>query len=222
MTDRRYRDEAWLREQYVERERSTLDIAEECGVSHATVSRWLNRHGIGTRDRSAAKGLPPGSPLRDADWLREQYVERERSMRDIAEECGVGPRTVNRWLNRHGIETRPDPSSLSGEDHPNHRHGNSGSEYEAPKSRRREVYERDEYTCRAPGCSVTQTEHLRRYDERLHVHHLKKAREMDDREARHALSNLITLCQDCHLNKWEKMADAGLRPQVEGLEVGDD
>jgi transposase-like protein len=97
-----YRDSDWLREQYVDRERTTADIAEECGVTHQTISTWLDKHGIETR----FSGELTDERLADADWLREQYVDRERSAADIAEECGCHNSTIRRWLDKHGIETR--------------------------------------------------------------------------------------------------------------------
>ena len=99
----KYRDEEWLREQYVGQRRTTTDIAGGLGCGAKTVQRWLKKHGIETR-----KGGPqcPDERLKDADWLREQYVERERTIYDIADGLGCGAKTVQRWLKRHGIETR--------------------------------------------------------------------------------------------------------------------
>jgi 5-methylcytosine-specific restriction endonuclease McrA len=43
---------------------------------------------------------------RDADWLREAYHEREWTQAEIADECGVSPRCIRDWMDRHGIDTR--------------------------------------------------------------------------------------------------------------------
>jgi len=204
----KYRDEEWLREQYVNEGRSTYDIADECGCSSTTVNRWLEKHAIKTRPSS---GLPPDM-LTDEGWLREQYVEEERSTRDIADECGCGSSTISRWLKRHGIGTR----SIEGEHNPRWNGGSQPYGLGWNASKRRAVRERDGYICQAPACSVTQDDHLDRYDERLHVHHLIKARDVDDPEERNAAENLITLCRDCH-QRWERMAEAGIRPQIDGV-----
>jgi 5-methylcytosine-specific restriction endonuclease McrA len=50
-----FRDSAWLRENYVVRQRSTGDIAREFGVTDASVLFWLRRHEIARRDVSAAR-----------------------------------------------------------------------------------------------------------------------------------------------------------------------
>lgn len=47
-------DEDWLREQYVERGRSTSDLADAVGCTPPTVAYWLRKHGIEVR--------PPGRP----------------------------------------------------------------------------------------------------------------------------------------------------------------
>lgn len=46
----RYRDKDWLHEKYWEQEMTTYEIAELEGCHAATISKWLNRFGIDTRD----------------------------------------------------------------------------------------------------------------------------------------------------------------------------
>jgi len=209
-TPKKLDNEEWLREQYVGEERTISEIAEECSCGANTVRKWLNRHGIETR----GAGPPTPEELTDEEWLREEYVGEERTISEIAEECGCGANTVRNRLKRYGIETRS--YNPEGEQHPN---WNGGPQPYGPgwnASKRRTVRERDGHTCQDPTCSVTQDDHLDRYDEKLHVHHLIKARDLDDPEERNAAENLITLCRDCH-QRWERMAETGLRPQVEGL-----
>lgn len=44
---------------------------------------------------------------RDAEFLREQYVERRKSAAEISSLCDASSSTVSRWLERHGIERNP-------------------------------------------------------------------------------------------------------------------
>lgn len=44
---------------------------------------------------------------RNEGWLHEQYITNGRSMASIAKECAVSPMTIYKWLNTHGIPTRP-------------------------------------------------------------------------------------------------------------------
>lgn len=91
-------DPGWLREQKAQG-RSDADIAQEFGVSQATVTNLRNRHGI--------SGLPHLRPREiadlDPDWLREQKV-LGRSDDEIAKELGCSARTVLRRRREWGIK----------------------------------------------------------------------------------------------------------------------
>jgi hypothetical protein len=56
-----WRDEATLRRLYQEQELSQKQIAEKFGASQATISTWMSRFGIPTRDHSRATRLAVGS-----------------------------------------------------------------------------------------------------------------------------------------------------------------
>lgn len=80
-------------------------------------------------------------------------------------------------------------------------------------SQRERAIERDSHKCR--DCGLCEDDHIELYDEGIHVHHITPIREFKtdqgvDYERANDLDNLITLCQRCHLDKWEKMAP--LRP----------
>ena len=44
-----YKKENWLRYQYEELEKFQSEIAEECGVTQKTISKWMRKLGIATR-----------------------------------------------------------------------------------------------------------------------------------------------------------------------------
>jgi len=46
-----YRDEIWLNREYIERERSMADIADQFGITPAAINQWLVKHDISTRNR---------------------------------------------------------------------------------------------------------------------------------------------------------------------------
>lgn len=92
---KKYKDEDWLKEQYVEKDRLQRNIANECRVDPSTISRWVNKHGVQKETK-----------YKNKDWLKEQYGIRGRSQRDIARECKVGYRTVGNWINKYGIEKK--------------------------------------------------------------------------------------------------------------------
>ena len=47
-------------------------------------------------------------------WLEQKYWEEGWTQREIAEECGVSPRTIRTYMNESGIPTR----EVEGENHP--------------------------------------------------------------------------------------------------------
>jgi len=49
------------------------------------------------------RGTSPIPQLNDADWLREQYITRDRNPKDIADELGISWATVYKWLEKQGI-----------------------------------------------------------------------------------------------------------------------
>ena len=142
---RRYRDAKFLREQYVEQRKSAAEIAEICGVSSSTITRWLDRQDIDREPR-----------YKHRHWLFEQYVEKRRDQQAIASDCGVAPSTICHWLFRHGIT---DGESMAtgecvtcGEQfryYPSVREGQFCSNECSNHPRKRQV----EITC--PGCEET-------------------------------------------------------------------
>lgn len=114
------KDSEWLREQYWKYGRSTIDIAEELGVSDNAVARWMEKHGIERRSLSEAFSDADKSDLdklQDPDWLREQYIENERSSNDIAEEIGVSGSTVLKRMEELGISSRSTTEAQKKADH---------------------------------------------------------------------------------------------------------
>ena len=55
MSDVRYRNYAWLYDQYIVKEIPAYKIAACCGVWGRTIKYWLDKHGITVRSRSEAK-----------------------------------------------------------------------------------------------------------------------------------------------------------------------
>lgn len=105
MGKRKYHDKEWLRVEYVEKRRSTTDMAEECNVAPQTIRRWLEKNDIDRRGQSQAQ-ISDVKKFHDKEWLREQYLDNNRSMRDIAQECGVSPSGVKKWIDKFDIESR--------------------------------------------------------------------------------------------------------------------
>jgi len=52
-------------------------------------------------------GIQPTDPLyQDPEWLFSAYITQNRTLADIAKECGVSSMTVQYWLRQHNIPSR--------------------------------------------------------------------------------------------------------------------
>lgn len=45
-------------------------------------------------------------PYRDPEWLREEYLSKDRSLSEIATDVGVDTSTISRWKQKHGIRNK--------------------------------------------------------------------------------------------------------------------
>jgi len=70
----KYKDEEWLREQYIEKRKTTYEMADICGVSDPTILRWMDKFGIERRGRSAAQI----KHRKEAPSMRTDYDGYER------------------------------------------------------------------------------------------------------------------------------------------------
>lgn len=97
---RKYRNEEWLREQYIKKGRKVQDIADECDVDYSTIYNWINEFDFEKREQQGV------GRYTQKDWLREKYVQDRLSTRDISELCDASRETIRRWLDEHGIKKR--------------------------------------------------------------------------------------------------------------------
>jgi len=199
-------NENWLQEQYHTKGRSTVDIAGELGVSPNTISNWIESHGIEKKSLSDALQTPPEYKYQDEDWLRSKYRGEELRASEIAEGFDCTPSTIRRWMQKHGIESRPRPS---GPDSACWKGGKPTYGEGWTQTKRRRVREAAGYKCEA--CGMSQGAHRDQHGQRLHVHHIIPARKFDSAEKRNDESNLTALCRPCH-SKWEGIPLQPTRP----------
>lgn len=182
---------SWLRKQYWDNELSMSEIADGLSIDYGHVQTAMDRWDIERRSNGHNK-------LKDSEWLEEQYVGKSRTGHAIGKELGVSGNTVYVWLERHGIETR-NPHA-EGAENPRFK---GGERYYGPNwdEQREQRIEYDNHECQR--CGMKREEHREEFRGDIHVHHIKPKNEFLDGseldwEEANAMSNLITLCQDCH------------------------
>jgi len=147
--------------------------------------------------------------LNSREWLHQKYTVEGLYVREIADIVDKEGSTVRHHMDRHNIELRSQ-GAVEGEDNPMYAGGpfQYGAGFNNRKKQR--VRLRDQFRCQ--DCGMTQADHIEKHGESLHVHHITPAREFNDADERNAMENLIALCQQCHLGKWEQIAP--LRPDI--------
>jgi hypothetical protein len=93
-------DPEWLATEYRTNGRSAADIAKGLGCSRKRVRTALARHDIRVRRRGAGRAFPE---LGDADWLRDQFVTKNRTRSEIAADVGCATMSVTRALRAAGL-----------------------------------------------------------------------------------------------------------------------
>lgn len=108
MTNEPYHDANTLRKHYHDEDMTQAEIADKYGVSAATISDWMDRHNIETDHNGGGWSGPrhDDERLYSGPFLREWYVTRGKTSREIAEELGCGKKAVLRQLEEHGIGKR--------------------------------------------------------------------------------------------------------------------
>jgi 5-methylcytosine-specific restriction endonuclease McrA/predicted DNA-binding protein YlxM (UPF0122 family) len=104
-------DREYLEREYLIKEKTLAEIADEIDVGSTTVEDQFKKLGIETRSRGEARSLhllsdEAHEKLKDEQWLRQEYEKKNRSTVDIAEDVNSNPTTVSNHLRKHGIELR--------------------------------------------------------------------------------------------------------------------
>ena len=92
-----YLDKDWLYNERVMKGRDLSDIAKQFGVSREAVSFQARKWDFRKLYNEAHK------PYTDKAWLEEEYINKRRKSRDIADGCGVSAFTIRAWARRYGL-----------------------------------------------------------------------------------------------------------------------
>jgi transcriptional regulator with XRE-family HTH domain len=137
-------------------------------------------------------------PYKQADWLYHNYVDLNKTLEDIAEECGVNHTAIANFMRKLGVPTRNRSQAimgrLAGSRNPAWKGGVTPERQRLYKTQEwkdlvKSIYKRDNYTCQR--CNTGKVKGVK-----FHAHHIKTW--ADYPALRFEPSNLITLCDDCH------------------------
>jgi len=169
LQDGRLKSEDWCREQYVRKEKSFSEIAEDSPSSYPTVRKYILSHGI--EPREAGGGSIEYEELADEEYLKRRYIDEDKTMSQIADEVGCGLTAVYRAFVRIDLATKG-KGAPSGKDHPNWQ-GGKNCRYYGPSwpEQREKALGRAGYECEHTG--ISQEKHKEKYGMGLHVHHIE-------------------------------------------------
>lgn len=140
-------------------------------------------------------------PYKNADWLRTEYVDKQRPAADIADQFGVDENTVLKFLRKYDIPRRTQAESLrlsgatAGANNSAWKGGTTPERQRLYKTLEwrqlvQSVFARDGFTCQRCG------DQRNSRDNRFHAHHIELWSDAPDR--RTDPDNLVTLCRNCH------------------------
>ena len=189
----------FLKNEYFIKRKSTIQIAKEVGCHYCVIGRYLKKFGMKTNQSKIRKGKKLNTRLVKIftkDYLYNEYILKDRTSNDIANEHNTVHEVVLRYLRKFNIQIRNSKQAgikggIRAEKHWNWLGGckSNGHTYIFRKKRHL-IIERDNFICQ--NCGMTKEEHFVKFNCDFNVHHIDYNKENDND------NNLITLCKSCH------------------------
>jgi uncharacterized protein YjcR len=176
---------------FIQKNLSAREIAIKYHCSAVTILNWLRRFNL---TKFIKIGFKKGrkNPKVSGNLSPTKRPEVKQKMSNNHYDC-IGDKNPN-FGNGYKIEGDKNPNWLGGI-------SNNGYSWKFNNSLKEQIRNRDNHTCQ--NCSMTEKEHLIKYNELLHVHHIDYNK-MNCQE-----NNLITLCLKCNIlanynrNEWQ-------------------
>lgn len=90
-------------------EKSVNELAEEFGISRTSLYRAFQaldipRRGQNKADKIRREKLAEKRKYWDEEYIHREYVEKGKTVSEIADECDVSTTTIRKWIKRHGFD----------------------------------------------------------------------------------------------------------------------
>lgn len=96
-------DKEWLYQEYITKNRTTSDIARECGCKRNTIQQWLSTYKIKKPQNSIVREYKRDKAYQNREYLYEEHINKHRSISDIARENGVSFDAIQYNMRRTGV-----------------------------------------------------------------------------------------------------------------------
>ena len=174
-----------LKQGYIKNKKSTIQIGKELEIPDRTVARYLKMYNIPIQPNHRYIIFTEITKNK----LKHLYIDKLYSISQIAKTIGCTPQNIWSKMIKFNIARRNSSESKKGELHHNYiKNLNRKYPKEFNQELKNKVRKRDNYTCQC--CGLKEKDHYRNLD----VHH----KNHDKYDLR--LSNLIALCQSCHMS----------------------
>jgi len=165
---------------FIQENLSAREIAKLYYCSNVTILNWLRRFDLKKFIKLGFKKGRQNLKIRGNNHPTKRPEVRKK-MRENHYDCSgnKNPNYGATWMIGEG-----NPNWLGGI-------GNRDYAYEFNGILKEQIRQRDNYICQ--NCSMTEEEHLKVYNEKLHVHHIDYNKQNCNED------NLITLCLKCNI-----------------------
>jgi len=218
-----YKDEGWLRTEYVEKGRDGTDIADQFDVHHQNIYYYLDKFDIERRSRGFSGGedhpnYQDAKEEYECPWCGVAFRKRPSDVQNVkrgpycSRECADAHKSEymsgegNHQYGNEGVGGLAGEDNamfgVRGEDHPNWKGGYEQSWRQDAEwyNARRKALERDGERC--VDCGMERETHKHHFDRDLEVHHVTPVSEDGEK---FDLDNLVSLCIPCHKKRHREL-----------------